>query len=373
VAVWVKPHAIIPAFAVWLVSVLLLLPRETRRGIVTDFAGLLAGGLLAGAPGVIWLVATGAWPYFLDIFLNWNPAYLSDQAPLSDRFRMVFVIFGAWGVIHFAAIPFALRSLWDAREWSRDPGNAALAPAGFLYAPAANERAAFARALLAALYLGWLSQVVFVQKPFEYAHVPLTLLAMAVVAGQRWCFGFAYLAWFAAIGLLANFTGAPVKFEQHPLANRETLKLWPRCWGEGSSPEMRDRLGRFTHTSWGTNWRELNEVAAYLRTVEPPLGPGELHCWNDTTHPLYLMLDLDPATRYMHYGTALGIQSKRGAIEQEVRASKQRYVVTDLLGTPTSPNDAQHFPWNQPVVFRAGRYVVHRIDASKPLGAITDP
>ena len=68
----------------------------------------------------------------------------------------------------------------------------------------------------------------------------------------------------------------------------------------------------------GNELRELTEVADFLRHVEPPLGPGELNCWDDTTHPLYLMLNLDPATRYMHYGTAFGIKSKREVIAEEV-------------------------------------------------------
>jgi hypothetical protein len=124
----------------------------------------------------------------------------------------------------------------------------------------------------------------------------------------------------------------------------------------------------------------------------------------DSTHPLYLMLDLDPATRYMHYGTAFGIKedrelkpgerSKRELIADEVRASKQRYVVSDLVRMkydrhapydPDSwrrndplpywlpPRERAKFPWNQPVVFRSGRYVVHKIDPTKPLGVIRVP
>jgi hypothetical protein len=106
------------------------------------------------------------------------------------------------------------------------------------------------------------------------------------------------------------------------------------------------------------------------------------------------MLDRDPATRYMHYGTAFGIRSKRWVIAEEVAASPQRYVVSDLLrmtwdrravydpaswraGDPLPvwlpANERQKFPWNQEVVFRSGRYVVHKIDRSKPLGVIRVP
>ena len=144
----------------------------------------------------------------------------------------------------------------------------------------------------------------------------------------------------------------------------------------------------------GTKWQELNAVAAYLRTVDPPLRDGELNCWHDSTHPLYLVLDLKPATRFMHYGTVFGITAKRAAVAREVSDSGQKYVVSDLLRTtwnrnavydPRSwragdplpvwlpPAERERFPWNQPVVFRSGRYLVHRIDPNIPLGKVRVP
>jgi hypothetical protein len=222
--------------------------------------------------------------------------------------------------------------------------------------------------------------------------------------------GFAYLVWFIVVGALVNVAQVSppvervvnaidpandhVKLEKHVLADWRVMKLWPRCWTEGSSPELRDRLGQYTDVHCGTKWLELEAVAAYLRTIDPPLAPGELNCWDDSTHPLYLMLDLEPATRYMHYGTAFGIKSKRAVIAEEVATSRQRIVVSDLLrmkwdryavyrseswrdGDPLPVwiplLERQKFPWNQPVIFRCGRYVVHKIDPSKPLGLIRVP
>src|SRR5262245_38914214 len=411
VAVWIKPHVLIPALAVWLVSAVLLARREPLRRVGIDFAGLIVGGLLAGIPGVVWLVATGAWPYFLDIFLNWNPDYLSDAGSVVFRFTHTFSCFSPESVLHFAALPLAVLALYEARLWSRRSGEPAPVSASkWVYLPAESESMAASRALLAAFYLGWFAQVVFLQKAFDYAHVPLLLLGMAVVASHRWSFGFAYLLWFIVVGVLVNVAEANptttaarairaidpnssyLKFEKHSLANWDVVKLWPRCWREGGSPEMRNQLGQFTHVHYGTNWLELNDVADYLRTVDPPLRPGELNCWHDSTHPLYLMLDLDPATRYMHYGTAFGIKSKRERIAADVAASRQRFVVSDLQRTrrnqnavrePASwvegdplpvwipPNERQKFPWNQPVVFRSGRYVVHKV--TQPLGVIRVP
>lgn len=172
--------------------------------------------------------------------------------------------------------------------WSRRAGGPAKVP-GSLYLPAASEREVAARALLAACYLAWLAQVVLVQKAFDYVHVPVTFLGMALIAGQRWCFGFAFLVWFLAVGVLVNLAelyppvmpavraidpaDRHVKFEKHPLLDWQVMKLWPRCWTEGGSPEIRDKLGQYTDVHCGTNWHDLNAVATYLRTVEPPLGP----------------------------------------------------------------------------------------------------
>jgi hypothetical protein len=104
------------------------------------------------------------------------------------------------------------------------------------------------------------------------------------------------------------------------------------------------------------------------------------------------MLDQEPATRYMHYGTALGIRTQAARIASEVAASRQRYVVSDLMRmtyykdqayAPGANGDSRRlpqwfpasqrnaFPWNQPIVFRSGRYVVHKVE--KPLGVIDIP
>ena len=69
-------------------------------------------------------------------------------------------------------------------------------------------------------------------------------------------------------------------------------------------------------------------------------------------------------------------------VRADVAASRQRYVVTDWTKTfptadekflPTEGECAEpdgrlaalrpQFPWSEPVVFRAGRYLVHRVRA----------
>ena len=93
------------------------------------------------------------------------------------------------------------------------------------------------------------------------------------------------------------------------------------------------------------------------------------------------MLDLEPSTRYLHYGTVFAFRGKVPEIQRAVADSPQRYVVSDLLrmtyrldeayapgqAGPNSlpawfPKSQRHlFPWNQPIVFRSGRYVIHQV------------
>jgi hypothetical protein len=381
-AVWLKPHVVVPALAVWLVSAVLIARSAGPRRVLIDFIGLLAGGLLAGGLGVGWLVRSGTWPYFWDVFTNWNPEYMTQTwAELPGRPLRTFEYFPPWSLLHLAAIPVAVIDVWGARASS----------------PSA------ARAVLGALYLGWLLQALVLQKGLDYVHVPETLLAMAVLAGRRWAVGFPFLVWFAVTGVALHLAGTgpgvaafnrwlpALRLELHPLADPAVLAAWPRCWREGSTPELRDRLGQYNDVHCGTRWEDLDRVARYLRTVEPPLGDRELTCWHDSTCPLYLMLDLEPSTRYMHFGTVLGLRSKVGVVAAELQACPQRYVVSDLRRMTYRLEDAyapgahgEHslpawfpksqrtvFPWNQPVGFRSGRYVVHRV--VNPVGEVDIP
>jgi hypothetical protein len=405
-AVWVKPHVIIPAAAIWVVSAVVIARRESGRSVMLDLAGLVTGGLIVGGTGVAWMVGTGAWPYFLDVFLNWNPSYLDDMwASTFHRAVRTFFCFRPWSILHFAAIPLAILALWEARAWSRRLGALKeVRCTQWLYSKAGSEPVAVSRALLAAFYLGWLVQATCLQKGMDYVQVPLLFLGMAIVSTHRWAFGFAFLCWFAILAAILNIPFldpvarafptllAETHEVQDPLTDYSIMRLWPRCWREGGSAELRDKLAHYTDIHCGTNWEELENVGNYLKTLNPPIGPGELNCWHDSTHPLYLMLNLEPATRYMHYGTVMAIRKQVGQIAADVAASRQRFVVSDLLRMTNDTNEAYargagndphrlpswfpisqraKFPWNQPIVFRSGRYLVHKIE--KPLGEIDVP
>ena len=172
--------------------------------------------------------------------------------------------------------------------------------------------------------------------------------------------------------------------------DRVVLEAWPDCFGPGS-PELRDRLRQYPVHCVPT-WTDLAAVEGYLRAVEPPLRDGELLTFHDSPHPLYLSLNLRPATRYLHFGTVFGMRSQQPRVAAEVRAAAPRYVVSDLKrmtwvhGTDAAPDargDPQslpawlplsqrdRFPWDQPIAFRSGRYAVHRV--TRPLGDIDIP
>jgi hypothetical protein len=374
-AVWIKPHVLLPALLVWLVS----LRFQTRRLAIFDTLSLVAGGLIAGTAGTLWLVRTGTWPHMWDVLLNWNQEYYKWSWPdLWYKIRLVTAYFPPFSLLHFVAVPVAVIALF---------------------------RRVPSRAMLSALYLGWLGQATVIQKVFDYAHAPPTLLGLAVLASHRLPVGPVFLAWCLIAGLANEFGGKSEWFTSldrdypittknvlphHPIARGERLTLWTRCWHDDSW-ELKDRLSFYPYTHSTPQWAELQLVADFLRTKN--LKDRELICWHDSTHPLYVWLGIRPGIRYPHVITAMKFRSKLDVIRREAFESPARYVVSDLLPVtyemkesfgpfpPPGPADKlppefpswapNVYPWNQPVVFRAGRFVVHEV--KNPHGEIEFP
>lgn len=373
-AVWIKPHVLVPAVLVWLVS-LRFRPRET---ILRETLWLIVGGLLAGGAGVAWLTRTGAWQPMWDVLLNWNQEYYSwSGEDLLRKLRLVSVYFAPFSMLHFVAVPVALMALF---------------------------RGDAPRAILAALYLGWLAQATVVQKEFDYAHYPPTLLGLALLAAHRWPVGQVFLVWCITAGLVNEVAGesewlknlrrdhrvaVQTVLPRHPITNPDRLALWGRCWHDDAW-ELKDQLSFYPYIHCAPHWADLQSVADFLATKN--LKDRELICWHDSTHPLYVWLGIKPGIRYPHVITALKFKSKREQIKQETFSSPARYVVSDLLpieyesgryfgsssagavdslpaNFPAWCNDI--YPWNQPVVFRAGRYVVHQV--KEPKGEVFFP
>jgi hypothetical protein len=252
--------------------------------------------------------------------------------------------------------------------------------------------------LLAGLYLGWLFQASFLQHQFDYHLVPAVLLGITLLIGG-WCrpagrvWGRLALAAVVAVGVICEPALPPARQDRggvpddrleagvfwRPTLRPARLALWGRCWREGSTPEMKDRLSA---VPFGPNWVELGRVTDYLRSLD--LRDGDLLCYEATALAVNEELGLRLPTRFPHPTTALAqYVAHRAALLRELQGGAQRYILTDMAsweephltrvqaeaerpGEPLAlppdfpPRLVGQWPFSEPVVFRAGRYYVHR-------------
>jgi hypothetical protein len=379
-AFWIKPFVIVPAIACWLLCAIRSgrATVVTRKRVALDAGALLVGGLVAGVPGVAWLMATGSWPGFWDVMLNWNREYVEAANPLRLRFGFLITRLFPWGLLHLVALPLAVWTVLSAlhgtlRRSARDlvsGANIKGLPGGW-WEP---------HALLAGFYLGWTFQAVILQKSYDYSLAPLPPMALALIVSILCTRVSTSLRW----GVLVSFGCVAVILS--PVWRPERVAQWGRCWREGSTAELRDRLKLLPEERYSVDWEQLERVRLFL--LEQGVGDGELTCYHTTTHPLYLQLDLRPTTPYLHFDMILNnFPMHREQIRRQLDESGQRYVVSDLAAyalrlqpdstlseRPGSPNALPPqfpqqwlnvFPWNEPILFRAGRYLVHRV--TKPV------
>jgi hypothetical protein len=354
-AFWIKPFVIVPALLVWLASLLLARAAGARPAVlVSDAAGLLAGGLAAGTLGVAWLAWSGALAPFLDLFLHWNGEYLAahHRVPLLHRFLALEGLSG-WHFLNLLGVPLAVALLLRAGRGKAADGR--------------SQR----QVLLAALYLGWFVQAYFLQARVDYVQVPALLLAVALLAGSDLLPQGATLRVAIPALLLLHF----VVFS--PLADGRRLACWSRCFRAGSSPQLRDELSLTDHVGW----QDLDRVALFLRSRGA--GDGEVTCYHAGLCPLYFELNRTPSTPYVNFDQTLAwFPGHREEIRRTLAASGQRYLVADVKelerGWPESelprtdepprlPDDfpprwRDWYPWDRPVLFRAGRYLVLAAD-----------
>jgi hypothetical protein len=404
---WIKPHIALPAAVVWFAAAARFGGTAARpaRRLAADLGGVLTAVLLAVALGVAWLVETGAWGWYLDVNRNWNTGYLRVIfGELWGRMGYQVMYFPPWSALFYAAVPLAVLNLIDARVWSAaagpDPVGRRLP--GWLYAPAADDRARFARAVLAALYLGWSFTMMIFQRNFHYVHVPETLMMIALFAANRWAAAFLAVALQAAVTLylVGNQTDPawkarheerlrenPVYWylsDRHPALDAARMRRWPECFARSVPPEVRRDVGFLTHHFGGIDPVELGAVERYLRSQG--VGEGDVICWHNTTHPLYLSLGVRPTIRFMHLSTVMEMgdwQYRQIRAELFRKTPAARFVVSDMYRLTTQYDrltgghidpatgyaralpawQLGQFPFNQPVVFRSpnGRYLVHAI------------
>lgn len=352
VAFLIKPFVVFPALACCLLTPLLAWRkrRGSRRLLAADAGAVLAGGFLVGAGTFAWLWLSGNWPYLLDAYFGqWNREYYQASARWAQRWERARTRLWPWCFVHAVAVPVATGTLaWGLRRLAcSEPGPAV---AG--------------RSLFAAFYLGWLVEAHLVQRQFDYHLVPPVLLGVTLVAGQRWLFAPRVARAVVAPALLAWAVLA------HPLLAPGRLALWPRCWREGSSPGLRDRL-TLDPQFIAPGWAELEDVAEFLG--RRGVGDREVTCFSLSTVSLYERLHIRPPTRFVLLWSALYFyQGRRPEIVRELEASPERYIVSDLrelfwekdhppAGAPPGLPETSAWAEKYPVVLRTGRYEVRQV------------
>lgn len=347
--VWLKPHVVIPALAVWLCS---LASSDLRAKVWKDLGGLLTGGLIAGALGLSWLYFTQTLPWFLEMQLDWNREYLAEGNFGNLRYIILNMVarFFPYILIHLAAVPAAILLLLR-----QDPQRSA--------------QTALRLRLLSALYLAWLLQVVLLQHPFDYVHFPPLLLGLSLLVYTFHCTRRARLTRWLLTG---SFLVMALIYS--PVTKPAYLRLWSACLEQGSTGAIRNQLARIPYP----DWEDMEHVAEFLKSQQTQ--DREVTCFsNDMVH-LYLSLDLEPSTRFVYTQSYIEFYpSRRPLIFKALRESPQRFVLSNLMAGgllvsqakeigPEGPNAyppdfPEHlkakFPFSLPIAFRSGSLVVH--------------
>ncbi len=396
--VWLKPMIVVPAALCWIFSAFLV--RHWRKA-AADFVGLVSGALFVGGIGVAWLVWSGAWPSFLQTLIEWNPRYVAAGREHWTAIRYVAMQyrFFPWQLIHLAAVPAALITVgrgveqwWKSRkdkeskreeaetcesaiveESGGQSGEPSASSTSRIWDSSTFRPSGFSSSsLLATFYLGWLVQSYALQHLFDYVHAAEVLLAIGVLAGVRPGRGWRLaVAGFLALAVVTS-----------PAVRLERLSCWRECLVHGTSAERYDRLRLLPMTEW----QDLERVRKYVSGLGS--RNGELTCFHNGLVHLYCQLGFRPSTRYVFLESlSVYYPDRHDVFLQALSVSPQRYVVSDLRALGVTMDDVDFcpegalatparfpwplrraFPWSQPVVFRAGQYLVHRVEG--PLGTL---
>jgi len=245
--------------------------------------------------------------------------------------------FHPWWIIHIVAVPLAWRAIRNAitrHAWHADGRSVSL---------------------LAAVYVGWLFQAVILQHAMDYIHAPPIVLGMLLISAWPWRFDLAprrvATGAFLCLALLAA-----------PILNLQRLAMWPRCWSEGSSTQVRATLAHGTFPAW----HDLSRVVDFLRAQS--VTDGELTCLNVHSIHVFRELRVQPATRYWCTLILQDLFKRRAAdIDADVRQHTTRFIVSESVESELSNGGSpEDFPWNLPVVFEAGTYKVHATNVLPP-------
>lgn len=329
-AFWIKPFVAVPALACWL-SAAPHVGRAGRRSLVLDGLLWVGGGLIAAAAGCAWLAATGAWNDFWEVMWSWNRQYLTHDNSGGQRALIVagfLVRMFPWWPLHLVAAPLAVRDWWRGRR---------------------GDREAWRGRLLAAFYLGWLTQALVLQHLFDYVHAPAVLLALTVL-----CRHLVQAAPGTSRTVLAAVVVLAVVLRL-PALTVQRAPLVKKCLSEGPSAQLYDRLSLLPRESW----TDLERTRQFLanRTVRD----GELTCWTMRTVGLFNLLEVRPATRYFLLENILSaFVQQRDQVRTDLAASGQRYFVCDV--TLSSWKEGQ--PPTHRLLYQSGPYAVFALEGT---------
>lgn len=378
--VWLKPHLVIPAAACWFVTLAATRPWRTGwRRCLADLGGLLAGGLAIGGLGIAWLVASDAWPAFVDTVRNWNPRYVraGKEHWTRARFLGMSVRLFPWILIHLATSASVLWLVLRAIRGRRTSNGGSHANTSSSTLP--FDTARWGLVMLCAAYGAWTLQAFALQHLFDYVHGPPILLALLGLAACLSALDRRALYYLASGGLaLTVLTG--------PLLRPNRIALWTDCVQRAGAPELHDRLRRLATPEW----QYQEQVAEWL--AGQGARDGEVLAINDSLVHLYNRLEFLPPTRFVYIEQSYFLFPEfRDDFRQMIRETPLRFTVVNLIESGLSYPEAHaisagdplawppavsrradgRYPWRQPIVYRAGPYVV--LDAAEPVGVLSLP
>lgn len=359
---WLKPFVALPAVCVCMASAR---TADSYLRFLRESLGVLVGGLIAGAIGMLWLISTGAWEPFWDVALRWNPEYFASRQNrwTAERVAGLYQWLFPWWWAHLIALPVALNQV--VRLYSRGR---------FATTPESHHRA-----VLAAFYLGWMIQVMCLQHPLLYIHASGVLLALGIAVDAAYRRSVDQpTAWpllAATVSLLVVTT---------PATSFSRLSWWGACLREGPTTAAQDALQQ----SPIVNRTQLEPVLSFLR--ESDIEDGELTVYSGYLVGIYRALDLQPSTRFALLDVEARVfPSRVSEMTSALSRSRQRFVVSNLIesGFPPEQIDPEtthtepqlptafpasrlaEFPYNQRLVFRSGPYLIHEVHS--PVGTLT--
>lgn len=338
IAFWIKPHVAITAMTVFSIDLWL---QGDRRSELQRLLWVILGGILAAVPGVVWLFQSGAWPYFWDMQLNWNPEYVAAARSRRswERVGSMLVHLHPWWIVHILAVGRSIQVMkgaWTAR--SRPD------PAEHQLSRHCLETTPHVAVLMAAIYLSWLAHAVLLQHSMDYIQVPPIILAIVVVSMGEWRLPLQAkriaTAAFAGLALIVS-----------PQLQPQKIANWVSCFRSGSSPQLREKLACVPLP----DWQHFVPVVDFLQSQH--VQAGDVTCYNVHCIHFYSALQIPPSSRYVGISSLLDLfPSRRPEIDHAVQNCGHRFIVADVLETEPIPD---RFPWNLPVVFRSGTFRVY--------------